>query len=149
MAKQKSSKQEKTIHSKPEPGDYVEVHFGKVVYEGTFLAVPEDEKGIIFLKLDSGYNIGLNKKEVIEINVLEKSHQVKSSLPKINPNKEKQNIALVITGGTIANRYDSKTGAVAPLSSPEELLKFYPEMFEVANVVKIEMPFMKVDSNGI
>jgi glutamyl-tRNA(Gln) amidotransferase subunit D len=143
----KPKKPEKPIHSKPEPGDYVEVHFGKVVYEGTFLAAPEDEKGIILLKLDSGYNIGLNKKDVLEINVLERAPQVKSALPKISQNKEKPNIAMVITGGTIANRYDSKTGAVAPLSSPEELFKFYPEMFEVANVVKIEMPFMKASED--
>ncbi|MEK6918268.1 MAG: Glu-tRNA(Gln) amidotransferase subunit GatD [Nanoarchaeota archaeon] len=142
----KPKKPEKSIHSKPEPGDYVEVHFGKVVYEGIFLATPEDEKGIILLKLDSGYNIGLNKKDVLEINVLEKSEK-KTEKIEIKKDSKKPNIAMIITGGTIANRYDSRTGAVAPLSSPEELFKFYPEIFDIVNVVKIEMPFMKASED--
>jgi len=31
------------------------------IYEGTFLEAPESEKGIILLKLDTGYNIGFNR----------------------------------------------------------------------------------------
>lgn len=45
------------------PGDFVEVHFGKIIYEGVLLESPDSEKGIILLKLGNGYNIGFNKKK--------------------------------------------------------------------------------------
>ena len=50
---------------------------------------------------------------------------------------------MIITGGTISSKYDSKTGGVHPLDSPESLFRFYPELFERVNVLKIETPFMK------
>ncbi len=50
---------------------------------------------------------------------------------------------MIITGGTIASRLDPKTGGVDSLTSPEELFKFYPEIFEKVNVVKVETPFTK------
>ena len=46
-------------------GDYVEVHLTKLIYEGVLLESAEDEKDIVLLKLDSGYNIGFNKKDVL------------------------------------------------------------------------------------
>jgi glutamyl-tRNA(Gln) amidotransferase subunit D len=50
---------------------------------------------------------------------------------------------MIITGGTIASKYDAKTGGVTNLTKPEELFRFYPELFEKVNVVKVEVPFMK------
>ena len=61
--------------------------------------------------------------------------------------KKLQNIALIATGGTISSRLDTKTGAVKWLSEPEELLKFYPELLKIANIAKIETPFMKASEN--
>ncbi len=55
------------------PGDYVEVHLMKVIYEGVLLEAPKSEKATILLKLDSGYNIGFNKKDVSYIKVLKKA----------------------------------------------------------------------------
>ena len=129
------------------PGDLVEIHFGKIIYEGILLEAPEDEKGIILLKLGAGYNIGFNERDVLEIKVLKKFKESNKKIIEIKKSFEKPNIALIITGGTIANRYDSKTGAVSPLSSPEELFKFYPEIFEIANVSKVEIPFMKASED--
>lgn len=124
------------------PGDLVEVHFGKLIYEGTLLESPESEKGIILLKLVNGYNIGLNKKEIIKIAVLKKFIEKKEDID-IMKDSSKPNIALIITGGTISSRYDSKTGGVHPLDSPESLFKFYPDLFDKVNILKIEVPFMK------
>lgn len=123
-------------------GDLVEVHFGKVIYEGILLESPKSEKGIVLLKLENGYNIGFNKKEILKIVRIQerKDKEEKSDIPKDN---KKPNIAMIITGGTIASSYDSKTGGVHPLTNPESLFKFYPELFERVNVVKIEVPFMK------
>ncbi len=126
------------------PGDLVEVHLMKTVYEGVLLE--SSEKDYVLLKLGTGYNIGLKKKEVVEIKVLEKAKDVKGGI-EVKKDSSKPNVAMVITGGTIASRYDSKTGAVKWLDSPESLFKFYPEMFDVVNVSKVEVPFMKGSEN--
>jgi glutamyl-tRNA(Gln) amidotransferase subunit D len=125
-----------------QPGDFIEVHFGKLIYEGTLLESPESEKGIILLKLKNGYNIGFNKKEIIKIEVKKKFVEKKEKF-EIKNNSTKPNVAVIITGGTIASKYDSKTGGVHPLDSPESLFKFYPELFNKVNVLKVEIPFMK------
>src|SRR3989338_4144672 len=128
---------------KPQPGDLVEVHLIKVIYEGTLLQVPEDERGIVLLKLDSGYNIGFNKKDIVEVKVLKKFEKKQEAESEIKKQSDKPNIAMIITGGTIASRLDSRTGAVAPLTDVKSLFKFYPEIFERVNVLKVEVPFMK------
>ncbi len=128
------------IHAKP--GDFVEVHFGKLIYEGVLLESPESEKGIILLKLSNGYNVGFNKKEIVKVEILKKFSEKESKF-EIKKDSLKPNIAMIITGGTIASRYNPKTGGVHPLDSPESLFKFYPELFEKVNILKIETPFMK------
>lgn len=137
--KMKTSKEVQT-------GDYVEIHLGKVIYEGILLESPEDEKGLVLLKLDSGYNIGFNKKDIFEIKLIEKT-KVKEEKVEIKKSSDKPNIAVIMTGGTIVNRLDSRTGAVAPLTSSEDFFNFYPELFEKVNVAKIEMPFMKASED--
>jgi glutamyl-tRNA(Gln) amidotransferase subunit D len=129
------------------PGDYVEVHLGKLIYEGVLLETPETEKGIVLLKLDSGYNIGFNKKEILKIVVLKKAKEEKFEGFELKQKPEKKNIAIVITGGTIAARLNPKKGGVDWLTSPEDLFKFYPELFEKVNVSRVEIPFMKASED--
>jgi glutamyl-tRNA(Gln) amidotransferase subunit D len=123
-------------------GDYVQVHLMKEIYEGTLLESPETEKGVVLLKLDSGYNIGFNKKDVLSIKTLRKFRETKEE-PEVKKDREKPNIAMIITGGTISSRLDPKSGAVSWLTSPEQLFRFYPGIFRYANVSKVEVPFMK------
>ena len=130
------------MDEKAESGDYVEVSLMKKECRGTLLKTPKDEKGIIMLKLDSGYNVGFKRKDVLEIEVLKKREKTKEKI-EIIKDGEKPNIAVIITGGTMASRLDPKTGGVDALETPEEFFKFYPELFEKANVSKIEVPFMK------
>ena len=139
MVKTKASK-------KAEPGDYVEVSLIKKSYKGILLESPESDKGIVLLKLDSGYNIGFNKKNISEIKVLKKALEKKEEL-ELKKDKEKPNIGMIITGGTIASSYDVKTGGVAPLTKPEDLFRFYPGLFEKVNVLKVEVPFMKASED--
>ena len=127
-------------------GDYIELHLTRVIYEGVLLETPESESGIVLLKLDSGYNIGFPKKEVLEIKLI-KSAEEKKKAVEIEKKPGKPNIAMIVTGGTIASRYDAKTGGVSWLDSPENLFKFYPEIFEKVNVIRIEVPFMKGSEN--
>src|SRR3989344_2006383 len=67
---------------------------------------------------------------------------------KIKPKKDsdKPIVALIMTGGTIVNRLDPRTGAVAPFTSSEDFFKFYPEVFDIISP-RIEMPFMKASED--
>ncbi|HTY44098.1 MAG TPA: Glu-tRNA(Gln) amidotransferase subunit GatD [Patescibacteria group bacterium] len=131
---------------KPKAGDYVEVHLSKYIYEGILLEVPEDEKGIVLLKLDSGYDIGFNRKDVVEIKLIRKASKKEEKI-EIKKNNEKPNIAMITTGGTIAARLNPRKGGVDWLTSSEDLFKFYPELFKKVNVVKVEIPFMKASED--
>ena len=79
-----------------EAGDYVEVHLTRKIYEGVLLEAPKDEKGIVLLKLNSGYNIGLIKKDVQEIKVLKKGEDKEEDLV-VHRDKAKPNIGMIIT----------------------------------------------------
>jgi glutamyl-tRNA(Gln) amidotransferase subunit D len=129
------------------PGDYVEIHLTKLIYEGILLESPETGKGTVLLKLDSGYNIGFNKKDILKIVLIKKAREKEKNEFELKKNPEKKNIALIITGGTIASVLDTKTGGVHPLQKPEDFFRFYPELFEKVNVAKIEIPFMKASED--
>jgi glutamyl-tRNA(Gln) amidotransferase subunit D len=127
--------------TKARPGDYIGISLMKKSYKGILLESPGSDKRIILLKLDTGYNIGFNKKDIFEIKVLKKSREKEEEL-ELKKNKEKPNIGMIITGGTIAARLNPKKGGVDWLTSPEDLFKFYPEIFDRVNIVKVEVPFM-------
>ncbi|MCK4647748.1 Glu-tRNA(Gln) amidotransferase subunit GatD, partial [Candidatus Pacearchaeota archaeon] len=95
--------------------------------------------------LDSGYNIGFNKKDILEIKIVKKDDAESTPLgvPPIAELRGKPNIAMIITGGTIAARLNPRKGGVDWLTSPEELFRFYPGVFEKVNIVKVEVPFTK------
>jgi glutamyl-tRNA(Gln) amidotransferase subunit D len=125
-------------------GDKVKIILVKEEYQGILLE--NSEKGIIILKLDSGYNIGFNQKDILKIEVVEKLKNVEEKI-NLKKDDDKKNIAMIITGGTIAARLNPKKGGVDWLDTPESLLKFYPELFEKVNVVKVEIPFMKASED--
>jgi len=134
------------MERKAKPGDYVEIHLSKLIYEGVLLETPESEKGIVLLKLDSGYNIGFSKKDIVEIKFVKKISEKEKEF-EVKKNSEKPNVAMIITGGTIASKYDSRTGGVDSLTKPEDLFKYYPDIFKHANVAKVEIPFMKASED--
>ena len=131
---------------KYQPGDYVELIFLKRTYKGIVLEVPESEKGILLLKLDSGYNVGFNKKDILEIKVLRKIQERKDTF-ELKREDKKPNIAIIITGGTIAAKLNPIKGGVDWLTNPEDLFRSYPELFEKVNVTKVEIPFMKASED--
>jgi glutamyl-tRNA(Gln) amidotransferase subunit D len=128
-------------------GDYVEIHLTKLIYSGILLESPDTEKGVVLLKLDSGYNIGFNKKDILKIEVLKELRKKEIGNIEVKKNSEKPNVALVITGGTIASILNPKTGGVHALQKPEDFFKFYPELFKKVNVVKVETPFTKMSED--
>ena len=92
-----------------------------------------DEKHIV-LKLNSGYNVGLETDKIVKIEKLLAPEKIieKNKILKKNPTLPK--ILLLSTGGTIASKVDYRTGAVTPILTAEELNSSVPELAEISNV---------------
>jgi glutamyl-tRNA(Gln) amidotransferase subunit D len=134
------------MQSEFQPGDRVKIVLAKEEYEGILLETQKDEKGIILLKLDSGYNLGFDRKKIFDIILVKKAGKTEE-VSDVKKDSSKPNIAMIITGGTIAARLNPKKGGVDWLNSPGDLFKFYPEIFEKVNVAKVEVPFMKASED--
>ena len=115
-------------------GEIVEIKTKEGIKTGILL--PSTEKDIIILKLNSGYNIGTNKKNIISSKVIDKKpiKEEKKTIHKEERNKNLKTILILHTGGTFASKVSYKTGAVAPSFSPEELLELFPELKTIANI---------------
>ncbi len=120
-------------------GDYVVLRLAHEEIEGRILE--SSDSSVVLLKLKSGYNIGINKENILGGKVLRKfkDEKEKFELPKT---KGLPSIGLVVTGGTIASKLDPKTGGAKALTDVNEFAKFYPELFKIANVKVIDSPFM-------
>ncbi len=126
-------------------GDFVEISLSKEKYRGTYLESPES--GLILLKLENGYNIGFNKKDILKINKIKNFKEEKKLDLNFTENLDKPGIVLIVTGGTISSRLNPGKGGVDFVESPEDLFLYYPEIFNLVNVKKIEVPFMKGSEN--
>jgi glutamyl-tRNA(Gln) amidotransferase subunit D len=113
-------------------GDKVKVKTSDEEFVG--ILMPDSVNNKLVLKLDSGYNVGIDKKKVKNIKVLEKSKVKKSSSKKIKQNPKLSNIAILHTGGTIASKIDYETGGVTAKFTPEEILDKIPELGKIANL---------------
>lgn len=122
-----------------EAGDYVKLRLALDEIEGRVLENPDSS--FILLKLNSGYNVGINKENILGGKILKKFKEEKKKL-ELPKTKGLPSIGLIITGGTIAAKLDPKTGGVSWLTNVDDFLRFYPELLKIANIKKIEVPFM-------
>ena len=116
-------------------GDMIKIIDKKKTYIGTLMPKSElSAKNIIVLKLENGYNVGLEITKDTKIEIIKKSQTTTNTKKqKIDINPKKQTIAILHTGGTIASKVDYKTGAVSASFSPEDLLNMFPELKNIAN----------------
>ena len=115
------------------PGDKVEVETTDGVFTG--IIMPNENANTLFLKLSSGYNVGIEKKKIKQIEVLEQFKETaKEKKAEIKDNKNLPTISILHTGGTIASQVDYRTGAVVSKFTPEDLLRMFPELHEIANI---------------
>jgi len=112
-------------------GDRVKVVTKDEAVEGVLMP---SEGGKVVVKLESGYNIGIDKKKIKEIKVLEKYKKSEPAKAKAEAKKGLPTIAILHTGGTIASKVDYRTGGVVARFSPEEILELFPELKEIANI---------------
>lgn len=112
-------------------GDRVKVTAADEAVEG--ILMPNEETDSIVIKLDNGYNIGIDNKKIKKIEIIEKHKASKGKKGTMKFDKKKPTISILHTGGTIASKVDYKTGAVYTSFKPEDLLEMFPELFKIAN----------------
>ena len=120
------------------PGDRVRVERGGTTNEGVVL--PSSTSNHIVLKLDGGYNIGIDR-EAASVDVLETDvHDIgddgepdDEAVSKIEFGDDLPTISLISTGGTIASTVDYRTGAVTAQFTAEDVLRAVPELAGRAN----------------
>lgn len=116
----------------PDVGDKVKIVTKKG--EETGRLMPSSDKNTIIIKLDNGYNIGFEKKEVSKMVVVEKAASSIKKEKEVSKNTLLPKIVVLHTGGTIASKVDYRTGGVVSSFSPAELLSLFPELKDLANI---------------
>ena len=117
-------------------GDLIKIITKTTEYSGNLLPRYEySEENYIVIKLSNGYNIGIDAKNITNIQKIMSGEEPKFIPPEKPKVKESlPKIAILGTGGTIASRIDYKTGAVNPAFSAEELYSIIPELSAYANI---------------
>ena len=145
--------------SKLRVGSRISITKGKQTYEG--LLMPRSRLGdsnSIVIKLDNGYNIGIrlekgvkvkksNGKEPKKVQEECDFELCKEKVGKVKFDSSKPDVSFITTGGTIVSRVDYKTGGVAPLEKPEELLTNVPELKNIINIKNVSSPFRKASED--
>ncbi|MFH1440232.1 MAG: Glu-tRNA(Gln) amidotransferase subunit GatD [Candidatus Woesearchaeota archaeon] len=135
---------------KPQPRDRVKVickEKGSKDKEYEGILMPNEETDNVIIKLDTGYNIGIDRLKVKSIKLIDvdssklksmkiSNHNVskKSISKKYKSDKNKPTIAILHTGGTIASKVDYKSGAVSASFTVEDTLQMFPELKDIANI---------------
>lgn len=117
-------------------GDIVKVSKPGISHTGMLLEKPDfSNENTIIIKLDSGYNIGVDVKDA-EIEKIEDGSKPSINLDPVDKqiNDEKNNLSILSTGGTVASVIDYKTGAVHPAFTADDLLRATPELVDYANI---------------
>jgi glutamyl-tRNA(Gln) amidotransferase subunit D len=128
---------------KPEPGDEIEAIVNNRTEKGILLESPDE--GILLLKIENGYNIGLKREDISEIKVL-KTKKKEEKKEELKLSGKKPIIDFYLTGGTISSKLDPETGGVKWLIDSKELFSMYPQIFDVADI-RVKSPFMKASEN--
>ncbi len=128
--------------AQPSIGDKVKIKTQKASYEGILMPRSElSDKEHIVLKLDSGYNIGISKKDISKIDQVAENRKTRAPKVIVKAGKGLPKISVVSTGGTITSKVDYKTGGVSPFKTGEELLAGMPKLAEIVQINDIKQPF--------
>ena len=117
-------------------GDRVHVDRGGQEFEGVLLPSSTGEQLVV--KLESGYNVGIDRDEatveVLESGVYDiESAQDEDDTSKIEFEDDLPTVSLISTGGTIASTVDYRTGAVTAQFDAEDVLRAVPDLAGRAN----------------
>lgn len=107
-------------------GDRVACTVGPTDLAGTYIT---DRAGMRVVKLDSGYNIGVDPGRV---RFLERVPAPLAPGVVLEQDPDLPELAIVSTGGTIASRIDYRTGAVTSQFTAADILRAIPGLSEIA-----------------
>jgi glutamyl-tRNA(Gln) amidotransferase subunit D len=117
------------------PGDRVRLTREGRTHEGVLMPATTDKRAV--LKLDGGYNVGIDRDgselEIIEAGVHDVGGTDASESSSVAFDGDLPTIALVSTGGTIASTVDYRTGAVTARFDAEDVLRAVPDLAGRAN----------------
>ncbi|MFH1641272.1 MAG: Glu-tRNA(Gln) amidotransferase subunit GatD [Nanoarchaeota archaeon] len=113
-------------------GDKVKVITSKE--ESVGILMPNKETDSVIIKLDNGYNIGIDKTKIQKIEKIEKTKDMPVKKSEIKLDKSLPTISILHTGGTIASKVDYRTGGVVARFEPTELISMFPELAKIANI---------------
>ena len=117
---------------KIEIGDEILLEQETQKYEGLLMPRPElGDQNCLVLKLNNGYNVGINIDDKSKIKLIKKSKPIKQ---KIEKESEEGEITILGCGGTISSKVEYKTGAVYPAISQKELLNNFPEIKDITTI---------------
>ncbi len=117
------------------PGDRIKVICKDAEYEGILMPRPEIlEKGITVVKLDTGYNVGIEDKKIEKTEVLSKHKSAKPEKKEMPHKKGLKTITILSLGGTIASRVDYTTGGVIADYDAHDYVQMMPELAKTANI---------------
>ncbi len=137
------SKKKFVSSKRSEPGDKIQVIVDRKKEKGILL--DSYDRGVLLLKLENGYNIGLKKENISEIKVLKRKKK-KVEEEELKLSGKKPIIDFYLTGGTISSKLDPETGGVKWLIDAKELFSMYPSIFDIADI-RVKTPFLKASEN--
>ncbi len=116
-------------------GDSVKITTKEDSFEGILIPRPEMlSQDITVLKLNTGYNIGIETKKIKKIEVIETYKKPEIKKREIKTKKDLPTVAILSTGGTISSRVDYRTGGVYADYTAEDFAAMCPELQEIANI---------------
>ncbi len=116
-------------------GDKVKIITKDEEFEGILMPRPEIlDKDVSVVKLDNGYNIGIDNKKIKKVELIEKYSPKKSSKSGLKPKKGLPNVTILSVGGTISSKVDYKTGGVYADYTAEDFVTMMPELADIANL---------------
>jgi len=114
----------------PKPGDYIKVKTKEEEIKG--ILMPQ-ETDFLVIKLDNGYNIGIDKRKIKKIELLKKHSKKETKVKKIKTTNLPK-VSILHTGGTIASKVDYETGGVHAHFTPEEIIEMFPELNNIVSI---------------
>ncbi len=113
-----------------EQGDLVTVETDDKTQTGRFVQRRDNH---VFIKLDSGYNVGIHTENVKDITV-DQTAPERPSPDSADQDTSLPDVHILHTGGTIASKVDYQTGGVTNAYDVNELLSLFPELHDHAHI---------------
>lgn len=129
-------------------GDLVRIETQDETYDGLIIPRPDIIKGdFVVLKLDNGYNIGIEQKKIKSVKVLEKRASRQQRKKKAPKNPKLPAVTILSIGGTISSKVDYTTGGVYAQYDADDFVEMLPELASIANIQA--KPVMQVMSEDM